>query len=117
MQRLYPMFPQGWPGVALVLLRMAVAANMAALALVHGRPGIAAMALMLLAVMLLSGVLTPLASCMAALAEVVLTLFGDGWTLSACLLMVDPVLLLLLGPGAYSCDARLFGRRLLTLPD
>jgi hypothetical protein len=42
---------------------------------------------------------------------------GQDMTLPVALLMVDPLLLVLLGPGAYSCDARLFGRRLIEFGD
>lgn len=59
----------------------------------------------LAAAMLVLGVLTPLATLMAAA-----TMFAQQapWPLVAL-----PAALLMLGPGAYSVDARLFGRRLL----
>jgi hypothetical protein len=117
MQRLYSMFPQGWPGLALALLRLGVAAHLVALTLDHGRATSASLGLLLLAVFLLAGFLTPFVGAAAAVSELALAALGDSWTLSAALLMLDPILLVLLGPGAYSCDARLFGRRLLTVPD
>jgi hypothetical protein len=117
MQRLYPIFPTGWPGLGLALLRVAVSVHLFALAAIHDRGPLADAALILPGGLLLLGLLTPLASGIALLAELTVTALGSAWTLSAVLLLADPVLLLLLGPGAYSCDARLFGRRLLTLPD
>lgn len=116
MQRLYSMFPRGWPGLALALLRLAVAAHLVALSMGHGHVS-ASLGLLLLAMLLLAGFLTPFASAAAVVSELALAALGDTWTFTAALLMLDPVLLVLLGPGAYSCDARLFGRRLLTLPD
>jgi hypothetical protein len=117
MQRLYTMFPQGCPGVALALLRLGVALELMALLIGRGSISSSNLGLLLLALLLLAGFLTPFAAAAAIVSELALTALGDAWTLSAGLLMLDPVLVLLLGPGAYSCDARLFGRRLLTLPD
>ncbi|HEY1150797.1 MAG TPA: hypothetical protein VGF27_19605 [Pseudoduganella sp.] len=117
MQRLYAIFPSGGPGAGLALLRGMVSVHLCALAAAHHHAPLTALALLVLAGLLLLGLITPLASAAAMLAELALTALSGEWTLSGALLLADPVLLLLLGPGAYSCDARLYGRRLLTLPD
>jgi hypothetical protein len=117
MERLYPIFPTGWPGLGLALLRLAVSVHLMALASAHERAPLAGLALLLLAGLLLLGLVTTLAGAIALLAEVAVTAMGGAWTLPVALLLLDPVLLVLLGPGAYSLDARLFGRRLITLPD
>jgi hypothetical protein len=117
MQRLYPMFPLGGPGLALVLLRMAVSAHLAVLAAEHPYAIPANVGLLLLAALVTLGLLTPLASAAAAISQLAMAIPGDGLTHSAVLLLLDPVLLFMLGPGAYSCDCRLFGRRLITFSD
>ncbi|MBN5160146.1 MULTISPECIES: hypothetical protein [unclassified Stenotrophomonas] len=102
MQRLFVMFPDRGPGIGLLWLRLCLAAALCT-------PGTHAgwlSALCLLAVAMLAlGVLTPLAALLAAAAMYAQQV---PWPLVAL-----PLALLMLGPGAYSVDARLFGRRLL----
>ncbi|HHA2860338.1 hypothetical protein [Stenotrophomonas maltophilia] len=102
MQRLFVMFPDRGPGIGLLWLRLCLAAALCT-------PGTdaawASMLCLLAAAMLVLGALTPLAALMA-----VAGMFAQQapWPL-----MAFPPALLMLGPGAYSVDARLFGRRLL----
>ena len=102
MQRLFVMFPDRGPGIGLLWLRLCLAA---ALCAPGTHAGWGAVVCGLAAAMLVLGVLTPLATLMAAA-----TMFAQQapWPLVAL-----PPALLMLGPGAYSVDARLFGRRLL----
>ncbi|AWB78787.1 hypothetical protein D7U87_14880 [Stenotrophomonas maltophilia] len=102
MQRLFVMFPDRGPGIGLLWLRLCLAA---ALCAPGTHAGWGAVLCGLAAAMLVLGVLTPLATLMAAA-----TMFAQQapWPLVAL-----PAALLMLGPGAYSVDARLFGRRLL----
>jgi len=75
-----------------------------------------AIALAALAVSLVAGLLTPLAALLAAIVEVALLLTAATSLVATALLgPLDAVVLLLLGPGAYSLDARLFGRRVVVL--
>ncbi len=115
MQRMYPMFPLGWPGLALVLLRGAVSVHLVWLATADGLLPLAGAGLWLAALLAMFGLLTPLASVVAALAELAFAVLGEGASLVHPLLALDPLLLLMLGPGAYSLDCRLFGRRLITI--
>jgi hypothetical protein len=62
------------------------------------------------------GLLTPLISLLAGMVEVAMLLTASTGVVVAILLgPLDAVVLLLLGPGAYSLDARLFGRRVVVL--
>ncbi|TAA26898.1 hypothetical protein [Pseudoxanthomonas winnipegensis] len=105
MQRLFSMFPDRGPGVGLLLLRVALAV---ALWQSH-TPGSAAWTGVALAagLLLMSGWITPLAlllACAHALAHLALDQ-------APTLLLIAGMALL--GPGAYSLDARRFGRRVL----
>lgn len=113
MQRLFSMFPRGAPGIALVVLRLAVAATLwtggpvACLS-----PAGMTLALILIGVPLSLGLVTPAAAVMCA------TLHGASLAcsdlehvLSAIIAIANASALALLGPGAYSIDCRLFGRR------
>jgi len=109
------MFPQGGPGVALLLLRISVAAiflmhaasylNVSSLRLLFA-------CVVLMCVSLSAGFLTPYLSviaCAAAIAN--LLLVPHSGNLIHITPVIDAAVLALLGPGAYSVDARLFGRR------
>src|SRR6478752_4283971 len=117
MQRLFSTFPGAWPGVGLVLLRLALGT-----AVIHDalqalqRPGSSAMLIPALAelfgaALLIVGLCTPIVA-------VLLSLIALSTALEAGRL-VEPLLLqaaiglglALVGPGAWSTDARLFGRR------
>jgi len=132
LQRLFSTFPGNWPGVGLLLLRMAAGLTLlfqAAKYLSEWRSlkfdALAAVVLSLLAgVSLLAGILTPVTSGLLVLGAIV---FGFATTppplvsfLKIRLAMIDIIAIAtaigLLGPGAYSLDAYLFGRREIYIP-
>lgn len=94
MQRLFSSFPDGPPGAGLLILRITVAAGML---LQTG----SAMALFV-AAPLVAGFMTP---AVAAVAAVIALLYDAPFVAATALALA------LLGPGAFSVDARLFGRR------
>jgi hypothetical protein len=111
------MFPGGGPGIALLLIRVGVGAS---LLLENGSHPIGVLSRcdvpfrIAIAAMLLAGVLTPVIALLAvALAAADLIVVGFGNAPIASLVALDAIALGLLGPGAYSFDARRFGRRVL----
>jgi uncharacterized membrane protein YphA (DoxX/SURF4 family) len=120
MQRLFPMFPAAAPGCALVLLRVSAALSLhlgGSGHLVVDRPLYMVAALACFSLTLLLGVATPFVSLAAvAIQCAMLVMTKDDLAAAAFLLPVSALALALLGPGAYSLDARLFGRRVLIVP-
>jgi hypothetical protein len=116
--RLFSMFPSGRPGIALLILRVSVAAML----LAHGRiseiPAFSSVFLvvLLLALSLCLGFATPLAATLYCIAGLALLPNAVGFDTKIIVLSIpNAVVLALLGPGAYSLDARLFGRRVIVL--
>ena len=114
------MFPTGSPGVALLLLRVALS-----VLLLDGVLGPLSRlgshwvmaAPWAVAVGLCVGLVTPVFAVLA-IAIVVSTLLTVGGSLNAlhaCALL-DATALSLLGPGGYSLDAKFFGRRRIVFP-
>jgi uncharacterized membrane protein YphA (DoxX/SURF4 family) len=131
LQRLFSAFPAGLPGIALLLLRavLAVALVVQGISCLHGPdPSPVALAIGLISVaagaLLLIGLLTPVVGVVIALTGAGVAcfvfpsctrpLFDSGIaTLFAASILVA---IIILGPGAFSLDARLFGRREIIIP-
>ena len=116
MQKLFSMFPRGAPGLALLLLRFFVGAELVsdAAAAVSELNVILVGAVVICALAILVGFATPIVAILAALTESIA--LGTHFTqvaLHSFAPIVIGVALALLGPGAYSVDARVFGRRLM----
>src|SRR5215813_9539641 len=122
MQRLFTMFPGGVPGLALVLLRIAVAGSLWGPILESGLPGVPRLlALSTVSALLLAGFATPLAGTIAAAVQLATVVDPSrpgvlipAEVLTAAIHGTSALSLALLGPGAFSLDARRFGRRVLT---
>ena len=112
-------FPDGWSGLALALLRMSLAAVLATFA--NADPGLSpwvSMAGDVVALALAIGFFTRLAAALTAPAALCAGLFvGRTIGLAIALHGLDALALALLGAGAYSFDARLFGRHVITLDE
>lgn len=111
MQKLFTTFPAGAPGVALLLLRCALAA--AHIFLVEAPLTIR----LIVSILMCLGLLTPLVAPIAAIVTLVCIWLDSNADPALCaLLAVHAGALSMLGPGAYSLDSRLFGRRLVVWP-
>jgi len=70
------------------------------------------------AIFLCLGFMTPYCAVFSCLMQVVhLTMTGCPDKFHLCMFIVTSAALALLGPGAYSIDARIFGRKIIRLPD
>jgi uncharacterized membrane protein YphA (DoxX/SURF4 family) len=127
LQRTFSGFPTGYPGFALLLLRLGVggAASSQAWLLIAANHGalnwsvVVALLALLTGLALIIGLLTPIASVLLAAGALFLTidssilgplsLFESG--MARLDFIVMSVALIFLGPGTLSLDARLYGRR------
>ena len=113
------MFPQGGPGIGLLLLRIA-AAGMFALNLSQRFPSVHWLLITLIGLIslgLLLGFLTPFLSIIACLAAGTNLLLADqSIDVVYIFRLLLSAALFFLGPGAYSVDARLFGLRVTVVP-
>ncbi len=114
------MFPTGSVGVALAVLRSVVALTVlvnAAGCWPSGFSLIVGTIAGLVGLFLLVGFLTPYFAAAACFMDLVLLVTGHFTnTLQLATSALTTATTVVLGPGAYSVDARLFGRRLIKIP-
>lgn len=67
--------------------------------------------------LVLAGLWTPFAASLEALLELWIVFTRTGYDGTPAVLAALAVSLVMLGPGAWSVDARLFGRRRIEFPD
>ena len=122
MQRLFSTFPDGWPGFGLLLLRLGLSGHLIFIAnsgLWVKSSELTAVAPNLVAAMggifLLAGLWTPIMGTLVSLDEVWIALSlhspSQEHTWMHICLAVICASVAMLGPGAWSVDARLYGRR------
>ena len=127
LQRLFSGFADGWAGTGLLLLRLLTSAALIhfGIANVREAPPLPTVVLQITGVgagiLLLIGLWTPVAGALVAIVKVSIAFSryfshsGDPW-----IPIVQAVLgavLAMVGPGAWSIDARLFGRKRIELPE
>jgi putative oxidoreductase len=127
LQRLFSTFPNGWPGIGLLLLRVltCIALIRYGIAGVIAEPPLTIVILQIIGgiagILLLAGLWTPVAGSLVAIVKVwiavsrILSHSGDPWI--AFIQAVLGSALAMLGPGAWSIDARLFGRKRIDMPE
>ena len=121
MQRLFSTFPSGWPGVGLLLVRLCLGTALGYFAVGSSWKAAGAIAFVqgviaaVGGIFLMLGLWTPLTGGLVALGETgkVLSLMSPlrETTGFHAFLAVLSLSVAMLGPGAWSIDARLFGRK------
>jgi len=126
-QRLFSGFANGLPGTGLLLLRLLAGAALIHFGIADLReaPPLPTAVLQIIGIgagiLLLVGLWTPVAGTLAALVNVwiglsrYVTHSGDPWI--AIIQAVLGAVLAMVGPGAWSIDARLFGRKRIDMPE
>jgi|SRR5215510_5205383 len=123
LQRLFSTFPNSWPGRGLLLQRVVTAAVLLCCGFGHLKEplhfafifpyAIGACA----GVLLLIGLWTPICGTLIALLEAWIAVSGAGGSAIPIMLSTLGATLAMIGPGAWSIDARLFGRKHLEIPE
>jgi putative oxidoreductase len=123
MQRLFSTFANGLPGVGLLLQRLLVSSVLIQYAIIQLRvPAGFEVQLLLQAtgvvvgVFLLLGLWTPIAGSVSAVLQVWAFVSGTPDPRIPILMAMLGVSLALIGPGAWSIDARIFGRKQIWIP-
>jgi uncharacterized membrane protein YphA (DoxX/SURF4 family) len=117
LQRMFSMFPDGWPGTGLLILRLAAALTL----FVGVRAELGGVSLPWLqaahfvaisvGILLVAGLWSPVAGTLQAIFELWIYFSRGSGSGMHLLLAALGLSLAMLGPGAWSVDARLFGRK------
>lgn len=116
LQRLFSTFANGWPGFGLLIQRFVTG-----IALLHNAIAqletpaaglmIPEMTGAVLGLFILAGLWTPLVGALVAAVELWIVLAGGSDIWLSLMLLAFGGTLAMIGPGAWSIDARLFGRK------
>lgn len=114
------MFPNGWPGRGLLLLRVANGAyvihEQAASIMGSHRISLLAILVAVAGAVLMIGLWTPITGVLLAVLEIALMFDGASPPQDASLSASIALSTAMLGPGVWSADALLFGRHRLEFP-
>jgi uncharacterized membrane protein YphA (DoxX/SURF4 family) len=117
LQRLFSTFANGWPGLGLLIQRLVLGIAL----LYHGAallraasavwPIVPELMESILGLFILAGLWTPAMGALVAVVQIWIALTGIGDESMAIILAALGGTLAMIGPGAWSIDARLFGRK------
>jgi putative oxidoreductase len=122
LQRTFSSFANGWPGVGLFVQRL-VTTTLLIHCLIEHFPKTFALGLIAphflgvtAGIGLLLGLWTPIMGALIAVVQIsiVISRVSDPWI--ALTIAALSITLAMIGPGAWSIDARLFGRKLIRIP-
>jgi len=122
-QRLFSVFPDGWPGISILFLRFGAGIPLVydGITRLFAVPQFIPFMRELLAVgagmLLLAGLWTPVSGTLAAILQLWIVFSGADHLRAALLLAALGAALAMLGPGAWSVDAHLFGRKRIDIPN
>ena len=117
MQRLFSTFADGWPGVGLLLQRLLTGTTLLYCGILHlgkASPFVPITPHIIGAgagILLLVGLWTPVGGVLVTIVELWVVLSRVGDPLVPLILAILGATLAMIGPGAWSIDARLFGRK------
>jgi putative oxidoreductase len=116
LQRLFSTFANSWPGFGLLIQRLVTGIallnnGVAKFQTLSAGLSIPETAGAVLGLFILIGLWTPIVGALIAVVELWIILTGDGDISISLMLAVFGGTLAMIGPGAWSIDARLFGRK------
>ena len=123
MQRLFSTFANGWPGIGLLVQRLLIGSALLhyGISQLNQTHDVAIFAPSVIeataGILLIVGLWTPIVGVLAALTEIwsIFRYSDDYWI--AIIVATVAVSLTMIGPGAWSIDARLFGRKHMDIPE
>ena len=116
MQRLFSTFANGWPGLGLLIQRLFTGIALLHDGVVQLQTPTAGLMIpditgAILGLFILAGLWTPVVGVLVAAVELWMVVVGGANIWMSLTLAVFGGTLVLIGPGAWSIDARLFGRK------
>jgi uncharacterized membrane protein YphA (DoxX/SURF4 family) len=123
LQRLFSNFADGWPGTGILLLRLLAGSalvNRGVVALnadAHTGSAVLQIVAAGTGILLLAGLWTPVAGVLAGIAEACTAFMQSDSRFLPIMLASLVVSLAMIGPGAWSIDARLYGRKQILPPE
>jgi putative oxidoreductase len=115
-QRLFSMFPNGWPGTGLLLLRIASGALLVRQGVVGPHSIVIQPLAAVAGALLIAGLWTPVAGVAVVICQFLTVITAPEDLRSAILLATIGAALAMLGPGSRSLDNQFFGRKRFDVP-